>query len=124
MTIFEFITSKKYVLLSIILPLILFFIPKLVFLFILSLLVLNAVLVGIYNNKVVDKVVYTAFFTLDTLFLFVGHFSLMYILIYIISVAALIYSDYVNNRFNDFSKIELITIYSIIKIILIVRLVI
>ncbi|WP_068268993.1 hypothetical protein [Caviibacter abscessus] len=124
MTIFEFITSKKYVLLSIILPLILFFIPKLVFLFILSLLVLNAVLVGIYNNKVVDKVVYTTFFTLDTLFLFVGHFSLMYILIYIISVAALIYSDYVNNRFNDFSKIELITIYSIIKIILIVRLVI
>lgn len=124
MTIFEFLISKKYVVLSIILPLILIFIPELVFLFILSLLILNIVLVNIYNSKLMDKLVYIVFFTLDTLYLLTGTFSLMYILGYIILSALLIYWDYTNNKFNNFSKIELISIYSIIKIILIIRLLI
>lgn len=117
MQIIDYIKTNKELLSAFVLTIILAFFPSLIFFFVLSLLSLQILLVKIYCNKTSDILIYSTFFTIDTMYMFVGRFTLFYFVIYFLTVTFAIYLEYENNKISFYKKLELMIIYTILKII-------
>ena len=117
MQIIDYIKTNKELLSAFVLTIILAFFPSLIFFFVLSLLSLQILLVKIYCNKTSDILIYSTFFTIDTMYMFVGRFTLFYFVIYFLNVDFAIYLEYENNKISFYKKLELMIIYTILKII-------
>lgn len=117
MQIIDYIKTNKELLSAFVLTIILAFFPSLIFFFVLSLLSLQILLVKIYCNNTSDILIYSTFFTIDTMYMFVGRFTFFYFVIYFLTVAFAIYLEYENNKVSFYKKLELMIIYTILKII-------
>ena len=120
MKIEDYIKTNKGLLSSFILTIILAFFPRLVFFFILSLLSFEIFLVKIYCSKMSDLLIYSIFFIIDTIYMFVGKFTLFYILGYVFIIILSLYLEYENNKVSFYKKLELVIIYTILKIMMII----